>query len=422
MKKSFSLFFLSLIFFILNSSGLKFAVISDIHLYDTTLGITGKEFEDYIENDRKLLKESSFLLDQFFEDIKNSDVNFILIPGDITKDGELVNHKLFLEKSSEILNKGIKIFVVPGNHDINNFDSYKYEDDKKIRVETVDRENFLSLYKNYGFNNSYSKDENSLSYIADLNGEYFLVALDGCKYFLNDVKNPSTVSGRVNEKTLKWLEGNLKRLKNENKKFIVLIHHNLIEHFSGQKKGYPEYVLENNEKLLKILNRYDVKLIFSGHFHANDIVKKKMKNGYIFEIETGSPVTFPSPYRMVEILNDTSVKIETFSLLKSPVLYSYSKEYTENGIYKIAYKIIKSFNISDNESDILAKKISFSMVSHYQGDETLPEKFFDTKDFSLKSKFIMFLKRDMFKNLLVDTTPDNNVLINLYSGGISKIK
>ncbi|MEJ5307417.1 MAG: metallophosphoesterase [candidate division WOR-3 bacterium] len=422
MKKRFCLLFLSSLFFVLNSSELKFAIISDIHLYDTILGITGKEFENYIENDRKLLKESSFLLDQFFEDIKNYDIDFILIPGDITKDGELINHKLFIEKSSEILSRGIRIFVVPGNHDINNFDGFKYEDDKKVRVETIDKKNFESIYENYGYKNSFSKDENSLSYIADLNGEYFLVALDGCKYFLNDEKNPSTVSGRINEKTLKWLEKNLKILKNKNKKFIVLIHHNLIEHFSGQKKGYPEYVLENNEQVLKILNRYDVKLIFTGHFHANDIAKKKMKNGYIFEIETGSPVTFPSPYRVVEISNDSFVKSKTFSLLKSPELYTYSKEYTENGIYKIAYKIIKSFQISDKESDILAKKISFSMISHYQGDETLPEKFFDTKDFSLKSKFIMFLKRDMFKNLLVDTTSDNNVQINLFSGEISRIR
>lgn len=422
MKKSFSLFFLFILFSILKSSELKFGVISDIHLYDTTLGFTGKEFENYIENDRKLLKESSFFLDQFFEDIKNYDLDFILIPGDITKDGELINHKLFIEKCSEILNKGIKIFLVPGNHDINNFDGFKYEEDKKIRVESTDKKTFESIYENYGFKDSFSKDENSLSYITELNKDYFLIALDGCRYFFNDEKNPSTVSGKIGKKTLNWLRENLENLKPENKKFIVLIHHNLIEHFIGQKKGYPEYVLENNEELLKVLADYNVKMIFTGHFHANDISKKKYKNGYIFEIETGSPVTFPSPYRIVEILNDTFVKIETYSLLKKTEIYSYAKEYTEHGIYKIAYKIIKGFKISDLESEILAKKISFSMISHYQGDEILPENFFNTKSFSLKSKFIMFLKKDMFKNLLVDSTFDNNVLINLYSGEISKIK
>lgn len=405
-----------------DSKNIRFAVISDTHLYDTTLGVNSEEFKKYVENDRKLLEESSFLFDQFLEDIQNESLDFVLVPGDITKDGELLNHKLFIEKISKILDGKTKVFVICGNHDINNFDGFKYEEKGKERVESISKKDFENLYQNFGYLNYFSKDENSLSYITSLNEEYYLVALDGCKYFLNNEKNPSTVSGKVNKKTLFWLKDNLEKLKGRNKKVIVMIHHNLIEHFAGQKKGYPEYVLENNEELLKILKRYDVKLVFTGHFHANDIAKRKFKNGYIFEIETGSPSTFPSPYRIVEILNDTFVKIQTFSLLKTPELYSYAKEYTESGIYNIAFKIIKGYKISDRESDILAKKISYSMVSHYRGDEVMPEGFFETKGFSLKSKFIMFLKKDMFKNLLNDSTPDNDVIINLYSGEISNLK
>jgi len=405
-----------------DSKNIRFAVISDTHLYDTTLGVNSEEFKKYVENDRKLLEESSFLFDQFLEDIQNESLDFVLVPGDITKDGELLNHKFFIEKISKILDGKTKVFVICGNHDINNFDGFKYEEKGKERVESISKKDFENLYQNFGYLNYFSKDENSLSYITSLNEEYYLVALDGCKYFLNNEKNPSTVSGKVNKKTLFWLKDNLEKLKGRNKKVIVMIHYNLIEHFAGQKKGYPEYVLENNEELLKILKRYDVKLVFTGHFHANDIAKRKFKNGYIFEIETGSPSTFPSPYRIVEILNDTFVKIQTFSLLKTPELYSYAKEYTESGIYNIAFKIIKGYKISDRESDILAKKISYSMVSHYRGDEVMPEGFFETKGFSLKSKFIMFLKKDMFKNLLNDSTPDNDVIINLYSGEISNLK
>mgnify|MGYP000070730724 CR=1 FL=1 len=417
-------FFISILILsiFLNSKNIRFAIISDIHLYDTTLGVRSEEFKKYIMQDRKLLKESSFLLDQFLEDIQKESLDFILIPGDITKDGELVNHKLFIEKVSKILDGKTKIFVICGNHDINNFDGFKYEEKGKVRVEGISKKDFENLYQNFGYLNSFSKDENSLSYIARLNEDYFLVALDGCKYYLNDEKNPSTVSGKIKKKSLLWLKDNLEKLKDQNKKVIVMIHHNIIEHFKGQKKGYPEYVLENNEELLKILNSYNVQLIFTGHFHSNDITKRKFKNGYMFEIETGSPLTFPSPYRIVEILNDTFVKIQTFSLLKSPEFYSYAKEYTESGIYNIAFNIIKSYKISDMESDLLAKKISYAMVSHYRGDETMPEKFFENKDFSIKSKFIMFLKKDMFKNLLNDPTPDNNVVINLYSGEISNLK
>ncbi|KUK50129.1 MAG: metallophosphoesterase [bacterium] len=422
MKKIIFLIPIMILSIFVDSKNIRFAVISDTHLYDTTLGVNSEEFKKYVENDRKLLEESSFLFDQFLEDIQNESLDFVLVPGDITKDGELLNHKFFIEKISKILDGKTKVFVICGNHDINNFDGFKYEEKGKERVESISKKDFENLYQNFGYLNYFSKDENSLSYITSLNEEYYLVALDGCKYFLNNEKNPSTVSGKVNKKTLFWLKDNLEKLKGRNKKVIVMIHHNLIEHFAGQKKGYPEYVLENNEELLKILKRYDVKLVFTGHFHANDIAKRKFKNGYIFEIETGSPSTFPSPYRIVEILNDTFVKIQTFSLLKTPELYSYAKEYTESGIYNIAFKIIKGYKISDRESDILAKKISYSMVSHYRGDEVMPEGFFETKGFSLKSKFIMFLKKDMFKNLLNDSTPDNDVIINLYSGEISNLK
>ncbi|HCP17202.1 TPA: hypothetical protein DIT23_06600 [candidate division WOR-3 bacterium] len=422
MKKIIFLIPIMILSIFVDSKNIRFAVISDTHLYDTTLGVNSEEFKKYVENDRKLLEESSFLFDQFLEDIQNESLDFVLVPGDITKDGELLNHKFFIEKISKILDGKTKVFVICGNHDINNFDGFKYEEKGKERVESISKKDFENLYQNFGYLNYFSKDENSLSYITSLNEEYYLVALDGCKYFLNNEKNPSTVSGKVNKKTLFWLKDNLEKLKGRNKKVIVMIHYNLIEHFAGQKKGYPEYVLENNEELLKILKRYDVKLVFTGHFHANDIAKRKFKNGYIFEIETGSPSTFPSPYRIVEILNDTFVKIQTFSLLKTPELYSYAKEYTESGIYNIAFKIIKGYKISDRESDILAKKISYSMVSHYRGDEVMPEGFFETKGFSLKSKFIMFLKKDMFKNLLNDSTPDNDVIINLYSGEISNLK
>ncbi len=419
MKKFLSFFFI-FIFILSYGKKLRFAIISDIHLYDTILGIRGSKFNYYIENDRKLLKESSILFDNFLKDIQNETIDFILVTGDITKDGELINHKLFIEKTSDIFKKGIKIFVIPGNHDINNFDAYRYYEDSMVRVETIQKKDFENLYKDFGYSNYFSKDDNSLSYIQKITQDLFLIGLDGCQYFLNDEKNPSTVWGKIDKKSLIWLEKNLEILKD--KKFIVMIHHNIIEHFKGQKKGYPQYVLQNNLQLLKILSKYNVNLIFTGHFHANDISRKKINDRFIFDIETGSPVTFPSPYRIVEFENDTFVKIRTYSLLKDSATYFYSKNYTQTGIYNIAFRIIRGLKISQKESDILAKKISFSMVSHYCGDETMPENFFKTKDFSIKAKFIMYLKKDMFKNLLVDSTPDNDVLINLFSGEISKLK
>ncbi|HEX9062991.1 MAG TPA: hypothetical protein VF941_22695, partial [Clostridia bacterium] len=40
----------------------KFAVISDLHYYDNSLGTSGPAFESYLSSDRKLLRDSADLL------------------------------------------------------------------------------------------------------------------------------------------------------------------------------------------------------------------------------------------------------------------------------------------------------------------------------------------------------------------------
>jgi hypothetical protein len=45
----------------------KFAVISDLHYYDNSLGTTGTAFEEVLKSDRKLLKDSADLLDLTIE-------------------------------------------------------------------------------------------------------------------------------------------------------------------------------------------------------------------------------------------------------------------------------------------------------------------------------------------------------------------
>ena len=73
-------------------SKVKFAVISDIHYYDSALGTTGAAFEAYLAADRKLIKESGEILNSAITSIKSEKPDFVLIPGDLTKDGEKQNH------------------------------------------------------------------------------------------------------------------------------------------------------------------------------------------------------------------------------------------------------------------------------------------------------------------------------------------
>ena len=72
----------------------KFAVISDPHVYDTAALGVNADFEAYLLQDRKMVKESIEILDAVIGDFKGSALDFVLIPGDLTKDGEKINHQV----------------------------------------------------------------------------------------------------------------------------------------------------------------------------------------------------------------------------------------------------------------------------------------------------------------------------------------
>src|SRR5262249_45109134 len=76
---------------------IRFAVIADPHLYQARLGTSGKGFEEYLAQDPKLLAESEAILKAALENIVQHQVQFLIIAGDLTKDGELADHVLMAQ-------------------------------------------------------------------------------------------------------------------------------------------------------------------------------------------------------------------------------------------------------------------------------------------------------------------------------------
>lgn len=70
----------------------KFAVLSDIHYFDASLfdNTLNMSFEYYLAADRKLIKESGAILDAALAEIEAEKPDFLMISGDLTKDGEKV--------------------------------------------------------------------------------------------------------------------------------------------------------------------------------------------------------------------------------------------------------------------------------------------------------------------------------------------
>ena len=108
----------------MQNKSIKIAIISDLHVMAPELLINdGTAFQDYLNCDRKMLRESAEILDTLMNDILDLKPDLVFVTGDMTKDGERVSHEMVAKQLYRLVNAGIQVLVVPGNHDINNPDA-----------------------------------------------------------------------------------------------------------------------------------------------------------------------------------------------------------------------------------------------------------------------------------------------------------
>jgi predicted MPP superfamily phosphohydrolase len=110
--------------------GLKIAVVSDIHYTDASLlannAAAGTAFQNYVARDPKLLEYSEPIFKNIMWQLRSQDPDILLIPGDLTKDGEKIDHQKMAGLLKQLSDAHIKVYVVPGNHDINNPEAMRY--------------------------------------------------------------------------------------------------------------------------------------------------------------------------------------------------------------------------------------------------------------------------------------------------------
>lgn len=393
-----------------------FAVISDCHYFKASLGTEGKAFEEYIHSDRKLVAESQAINEAAIELLKKEPVEFVLVSGDLTKDGEKESHIEFAKLLNILEVYGKKVYVVPGNHDINNPHAMRFEGDQKIPVDRVNPEEFVEIYKEYGFGEALYRDPNSLSYIVEPKPGLWIFCLDDNKYDNNITLGVPETSGRYKKETMDWIMKHLAIAREKNKIVIGMQHHGLVEHFAGQSH-YPvskEYVIDDWEEVARKFIAGDMKAIFTGHFHANDVTKYQINIGEIHDIQTGSFVTAPCPYRIVN-LDEKSIRLtpKFIEEIKFDTKGMSFQDYATNFIRTGMVGFVVQYLVSNGISEDIAKEIApygiEAFIAHYKGDEVLPEK---TRQFveklnEMKDARVKLLAA-MIKSLYRDINPTDN--------------
>ena len=417
----------------------RFAVMSDLHFYDSvTLGAEGTAFQEYMNSDRKLLVDSVDLLDYAISQIGGADgangadgadgadradgsgdgLQFVLVSGDLTKDGERINHEQTASRLQQLVDMGVRVFVVPGNHDINNSDAVRYVGDRTEPVDSVSAEEFAQIYGNMGFNGALLQDEDSLSYVAEPIPGLWVIGLDACRYRENQPGHEPVISGKISQATETWLADVLGQAISGQKAVIVVTHHGIIEHWDGQAKQHPQYLMQDYPYVGRLLASYNVRLVFTGHYHAQDITYREFDGNILYDIETGSLVTPPCAVRFCSISNN-ALTIESLSIVDKlrpgTDFAEQALRFSRESVISEAYKAVRSFKVPEKDSRYIAEGVGDAFMAHYYGDEDISRKPpFDVKNLGLYGRLVYMIEKYVIENPWVDACPgDNNVVIPL---------
>lgn len=361
-------------------------VFSDVHFYaDELKGNNCEAYQEFTVAKSKEYAENYSLVNNALEGIlknaENDGADYLLIPGDMTKDGELESHKAL----AKILEQwqaetGIPVFVTNGNHDVNNSDACTFVNGKKEQAEKTTPEQFREVYKNLGWDKAdatftpagYSEDYDGikggmLSYAANLGDAYRLIVVDTNKYSVDNgaEKTEHVTGGRVDDELLAWVTAQAEQAEKEGRIPLVMQHHNLVPHMDTEPGTFFAFVCDDWEKVADAYGDAGIHYVFTGHLHTSDTSSYINDNGEeVTDILSPTLTGYPNYFRTIDVTTDGSNI--TFDMVSHDI-DEYSPVVSENGkVYAAPYKYTASFDqtFGNNIEDFLERTLG-DVVNNY---------------------------------------------------------
>lgn len=278
---------------------LKFYLVTDTHLWSVErLGMQNRI-------DQQCVNESGAIIDAAFEKLaQKTDSDIILIAGDLTNNGEGVNHEEMLKKLYSLKERGKRVYVITATHD---YGLCTLDDNGSEAVEKAEhnpsRRELREMYNDFGFAQAIAVDEDSMSYVVQLADGYRLLAL-------NDDGNGRSFCGYY-ERQMSWILEQISKAKADGQFIFAMTHHPVLP----PTPIYPLFsrrdMLGDFEKTSTILADAGLRFVFTGHTHCQNIESKDTPSGNrLYDINTGALVGYPAPIRAVTI-DDNNMTVAT---------------------------------------------------------------------------------------------------------------
>jgi 3',5'-cyclic AMP phosphodiesterase CpdA len=242
----------------------RFAVVADPHVGTQASG-TSKLFEHTLDH-----------FEAAIADINHRDVDAVLSPGDLTKDGEPWNYDA-VDTALETLDA--PFYAVPGNHDV------------PKAGEDHDTPPVARFGERYG--------PGTLPYHVEV-GSLDIIGLNSAG---SAERLFERHSGAVTDATLEWLDETLAEATTP----VVLVHHNfppVADQIAAHRELEPEMVsipgFPEPDPLAETLAAGGVDLVLTGHYHVPAAGRYR---GFQ-EIATPTTCSFPQGYLLGETTPD----------------------------------------------------------------------------------------------------------------------
>ncbi len=287
-------------------NSVSFYLVTDTHYFENSLGVEGRAFDDYMKREQYFMKESSAIITSTFDRIaQDKDTDIVIIPGDLTKNGEKESHKSFVKELYKLKEKGKKIFVITAGHDYNEY-SYGYKNDERLEVEGADFDELYDFYKDFGYAEALSFDKRTHSYIAQI--------VDGVRMLAVNCDGENIAKGTVDDELMAWAQVQLDKAKADNCSVFAICHYPIIP-------SVPVFDLVGDAKLrnwrafASFLADNGVELALTGHMHIQSINEFYSEKGNrLIDICTSCLVGSPAKFRKITVDESSTLKVETISV------------------------------------------------------------------------------------------------------------
>ncbi len=276
MKK---IFFLAVLFPLLSFAQERIMVIADPHVLPQSVIEQETDFAEYMKTQRKMLDLSEPIWHALLDTALKYKPNLVLIPGDLTRDGETAAHDTVSAGILRLQAAGIRTLVIPGNHDLPG-------------------DNWETLYP--GTFEDAVKDADSYSFAVEPISGLTVIGIDG--------SDGNASVGKLSDATQAWILNQADAAVAKGNMIIAMSHWQILEHFDQQGTLESACRFTNADELRDDLMHHGVHLVLTGHFHVNGITTFRdttgLTNDSLVEITTGSPITYPCPYRWLTLSAD----------------------------------------------------------------------------------------------------------------------